>query len=137
MKTEGKMFHGALGIKLKLNVFKKIHSFLLLASTFSWLPALFPCPGAASLLVVGLKSNEDLGAWSPWKERAGKHMDSGRHCSVGRVRGGTLEVIAGGHGGSQILPMQWRPSTFPQIPYSHLFRNTHSAQRRVISFQTL
>lgn len=65
---KGKMFHDALGIKLQVKVFKKIHSSLLLASPLSCLPALLSCPGAASsLLMVGLKNDGELGAWSPWK----------------------------------------------------------------------
>lgn len=123
MKKEGKVFHGTLGIKLKLKALKKIHSFLLLASTFSWLPALLPCPEAASsLLMVGLKSDEDVGELPGNLQtpgRAEKRMDLGPRCSARRVRRGTLEVIAGGHVGSwivwtKVIPHNGDPTPSPK-----------------------
>lgn len=104
---KGKTFHDALGIKLQLKVFKKIHSSLLLASPLSWFPALLPCPGtASSLLTVGLKSNGELGAWSPWKSPNTQETRQAHGLGTSLLWGKSaesresLEVIAGGHGGS-------------------------------------
>lgn len=98
---KGQTFHRVLGIKLQPKVFKKIHSSPLLA------PSSLPLPWAvSSLLMVGLKSDEELGAWSPWKSPNTHESRQAHGLGTSLVWGKneesreSLEAIAGGHGRS-------------------------------------
>lgn len=95
----------------------------------SWLPALFPCPGAvSSLLMVGLKSDGELGAWCPWKapntheSRQAHGLGTSLLWEKSEGSRESLELIAGGHGSSgggwtEMIPCLGRkgdPSSSPK-----------------------
>lgn len=94
---------------------------------FPWILVFLLCPGAdLSLLMVRLKSKEELGVWSPWKlpnaheSRQAYGLETSLLFSQSRE---SLEVIAGGHGGSgggwtEMIPCLGRKVDPPSSPKS-------------------